>query len=165
MNWTDLAVKWVHLVSIVTVVGLTLFQYFVLQPLLRRVQGVPEDLTKGLQRRAGIVIGVAWMLVWVTGIYNLVLIIPTVKPNYHMVLGAKILLVLVLFFISTALSHPSLAFEGMQRNRGRWVALAAWLGILVVVLSASMNMMRLKGVALRELPQPTPQTDVIQPAP
>ncbi len=162
MNWADLAVKWVHLVSIITALGLTLFQYLVLLPVLRRVQGVPEELVKTLQRRAGMVIGIAWVLIWVTGIYNLVVIVPTVKPNYHMVLGAKILLVLVLFFISTALSHPSLAFEGIQRNRARWVALAAWLGIVIVVLSVSMNMMRLKGTALKELPA---STEVVQPAP
>lgn len=154
MNWSDLVVKWVHVISIVTAVGLTLFQYMVLLPVLRRVQGVPEDFIKTVQRRAGMVIGVAWVLIWVTGIYNLVVVIPTVKPNYHMVLGAKILLVLVLFFISTALSHPSLAFEGIQRNRARWVAFAAWLGIVVVVLSATMNMMRLKGIALKEVPAP-----------
>ncbi|GBC94568.1 hypothetical protein HRbin16_00352 [bacterium HR16] len=152
MNWGDLVVKWVHVISIVTGVGLTLFQYLVLLPVLRRVQGVPEDLVKAIQRRAGMVIGIAWVLIWVTGIYNLVVVVPTVKPNYHLVLGAKILLVLVLFFISTALSHPSLAFEGIQRNRARWVALAAWLGIVIIALSATLNMMRLKGVALKELP-------------
>ncbi|GIV19894.1 MAG: hypothetical protein KatS3mg023_1645 [Armatimonadota bacterium] len=155
MNWSDFIVKWVHVLSIVTAVGLTLFQYLVLQPVLRRVQGVPDEFLKAVQRRMGMVIGIAWVLIWVTGIYNLVVVIPTVKPNYHLVLGAKILLVLVLFFISTALSHPSLAFEGIQRNRAKWVALAAWLGIVVIVLSATMNMMRLKGVALKELPVPT----------
>lgn len=162
MNWTDLVVKWIHVASIVTAVGLTLYQYFVLQPVLRRVHEVPEELVKALQRRAGMVIGIAWLLIWVTGIYNLVVIVPAVRPNYHLMLGAKILLVLVLFFISTALSHPSLAFEGIQRNRGRWVALAAWLAILIIVLSASMNMMRLSGVALKELPAPS---EAVQPAP
>ncbi len=160
MDWGGLAVKWVHLASIVTGVGLTLFQYLVLLPVLKRAQGVPEDFIKALQRRAGMVIGIAWVLIWVTGIYNLVVIVPTVKANYHMVLGAKILLVLVLFFISTALSHPSLAFEGIQRNRARWVAFAAWLGILIVMLSASMNMMRLKGVALKELPAAAPAQEM-----
>lgn len=154
MSWGDLVVKWVHVLSIVTGVGLTLFQYLVLLPVLRRVQGVPEDFVQAVQRRAGMVIGIAWVLIWVTGIYNLVVIVPAVKPNYHLVLGAKILLVLVLFFISTALSHPSLAFEGIQRHRARWVALAAWLGIAIIALSATLNMMRLKGVALKELPAP-----------
>lgn len=152
MNWVDLVVKWVHVLSILTAVGFILFQYAVWQPVLRRAQGVSEELIQALQRRAGILIGVAWLLIWVTGIYNLVVVIPTVKPNYHMVLGAKLLLVLALFFLSTALSHPSLAFEGIRRNRARWVAFAAWLGIAVVVLSATMNMMRLKGVALKEVP-------------
>jgi hypothetical protein len=155
MDWMDVAVKWVHLVSVVVGVGLTLFQYLVLLPALKRVEGVSEEFIKALHRRAGLIIGVAWVLIWVTGIYNLVVVIPTVKPNYHMVLGAKILLVLVLFFVSTALSHPSLAFEGIQRNRAKWVAIAAWLGILLVVLSGTMNMMRLSGVALKQLPTPT----------
>ncbi|MER3473961.1 MAG: hypothetical protein C4335_07985 [Armatimonadota bacterium] len=162
MNWTDVAVKWVHLISIVTGVGLTLFQYLVLMPVLKRIEGVPEEFIKAVQRRAGMVIGIAWVLIWITGIYNLVAIVPAVKPNYHMVLGAKILLVLVLFFISTALSHPSLAFEGIQRNRARWIAVAAWLGIVIIALSATMNMMRLKGVALKEPPAPT---QALPPAP
>lgn len=162
MSWIDTVVKWVHLISIVTGVGLTLFQYLVLMPVLKRMEGIPEEFIKALQRRAGMVIGIAWVLIWVTGIYNLVVIIPTVKPNYHLLLGAKILLVLVLFFISTALSHPSLAFEGIQRNRAKWIALAAWLGIVIITLSATMNIMRLKGVALKELPA---QTQVLPPAP
>lgn len=162
MNWADTMVKWVHLISIVTGVGLTLFQYLVLMPVLKRIEGIPEEFIKSVQRRAGMVIGIVWVLIWVTGIYNLVVIVPTVKPNYHLVLVAKILLVLVLFFISTALSHPSLAFEGIQRNRARWIALAAWLGIVIIALSATMNMMRLKGVALKELPA---QIQVLPPAP
>ena len=163
MNWGDLVVKWVHLLSILTVVGFMLFQYLVLQPVLRRLQGVPEDFVSALRRRSGIITGIAWVLIWVTGIYNLVVVIPSVKPNYHMILGAKILLVLVLFFLSTALSHPSLAFEGIQRNRARWVALVAWLGIAILLLSAAMNMMRLKGVALKELPAPAQVEEI--PAP
>lgn len=155
MNWADLAVKWVHVLSILTVVGFILYQYLVLQPVLRRLQGVSEDFVNAVQRRSGIIMGIAWVLIWVTGIYNLVVVIPTVKPNYHLVLGAKILLVLVLFFLSTALSHPSLAFEGIRRNRARWVALVAWLGIAILLLSTTMNMMRLKGVALKELPAPS----------
>ncbi|MGQ9487448.1 MAG: hypothetical protein ACUVTY_06830 [Armatimonadota bacterium] len=162
MSWTDTVVKWVHLISIVTGVGLTLFQYLVLMPVLKRMEGIPEEFIEAVQRRAGMVIGIAWVLIWVTGIYNLVVIIPTVKPNYHLLLGAKILLVLVLFFISTALSHPSLAFEGVQRNRAKWIALAAWLGIVIIALSATMNMMRLKGVALKGLPA---QTQVLPPVP
>lgn len=162
MSWTELVVKWVHLVSIVIAVGLTLFQHLVLAPILKRTTDVPDELVKALQRRAGMIIGIAWVFIWVTGIYNLVVIIPSVKPNYHMLLGAKILLVLVLFFISTALSHPSLAFEGIQRSRAKWVALAAWLGIILVMLSGSMNMMRLKGIALKEPPAEVQQ---IQPTP
>lgn len=162
MSWADTVVKWVHLISIVTGVGLTLFQYLVLMPVLKRIEEISEEFIQAVQRRAGMVIGIAWVLIWVTGIYNLVVIVPTVKLNYHLVLGAKILLVLVLFFISTALSHPSLAFEGIRRNRARWISLAAWLGIVIIALSATMNMMRLKGVALKELPA---QTQVLPPAP
>lgn len=164
MNWDNLAVKWVHVLSILTVVGFTFFQYLVLQPVLRRMQGVPEDFIQAVQRRSGILIGVAWVLIWVTGIYNLVVVVPTVKPNYHLVLGAKILLVLVLFFLSTALSHPSLAFEGIQRNRSRWIALVAWLGIAIVLLSATLNTMRVEGIALKDLPAPMPTQQTPAPA-
>lgn len=164
MNWDNLAVKWVHVLSILTVVGFSFFQYLVLQPVLRRLQGVPEDFIQAVQRRSGILIGVAWVLIWVTGIYNLVVVVPTVKPNYHLVLGAKILLVLVLFFLSTALSHPSLAFESIQRNRGRWIALVAWLGIAIVLLSATLNTMRVEGIALKELPAPMPAQQTPAPA-
>lgn len=150
MDWVVLAVKWVHLVSIVTGVGIPMFQYLVLLPVLRRVQGVPEEVVNALQRRAGIITGVAWLLIWVSGIYNMVVVLPLVTSNYHMIFGAKILLVLALFFIATALSHSALAFEGIQRNRARWVAIATWLALLVIALSATLNTMRVQRIALKE---------------
>lgn len=64
-------------------------------------------------------------------------------PLYHALLGTKILLALVVFFIASALVGRSAAFEGLRKNAGRWLALNLLLAAIIVALS---GFLKVRGV-------------------
>jgi len=54
---------------------------------------------------------------------------------YHAVLGSKIILALVIFFIASVLVGRSPAFDGMRRNAPKWMLVNLILAALIVVAS------------------------------
>jgi hypothetical protein len=54
---------------------------------------------------------------------------------YHALLGTKIILALVVFFIASALVGRSAAFEGMRQNPRRWLMVNLLLAGAIVAMS------------------------------
>jgi hypothetical protein len=54
---------------------------------------------------------------------------------YHALLGIKIILALVVFFIASALVGRSSAFEGMRRNPRLWLIVNLLLAGVIIVIS------------------------------
>ncbi len=54
---------------------------------------------------------------------------------YHALLGTKILIALVIFFIASALVGKSARFEPIRRNSRRWLAVNIALATLVIAIS------------------------------
>ena len=56
-------------------------------------------------------------------------------PLYHALLGTKIILALVIFFIASLLVGRSPAFEGVRRNAPRWLLVNLLLAAIIVAIS------------------------------
>jgi hypothetical protein len=63
------------------------------------------------------------------------------KFHYHLLFGIKLLLALVMFFISSALAGRSAAFAGIRANAKTWVGILIVLGLVVVALGNVMRFM------------------------
>ena len=130
-----------HIGTAIVVVGGTFFVRFVLFP--AATQNLADDAHARLRSavmgtwkkivHAGIALFVA------TGAINYYRVFAegTHKGDalYHALLGTKIILALVVFFIASALVGRSPAFEGMRRSAPKWLLVNLLLAALIIAAS------------------------------
>ena len=129
-------IRWVHIASVITLVGGIVFWRFVMDPSTKKIS--PEDYTELEESAAAhfrpIVYTVMVTLV-LSGLYNF-LTKPGQTPLYQILFGVKILLVLhVISVVILATAHNN-------ARRGRQLFGAAISGLIIVLISAY-----LKGIA------------------
>jgi uncharacterized membrane protein len=88
-------------------------------------------------------VGVATVLLLVTGIYNFLVINNQVKaageqlePTYHMLLGIKFLLGLLVMFLAALLAGKTSVADKFRTNMGRWLNVAWFAALAIVVIAA-----------------------------
>src|ERR1051326_3065880 len=91
--------KWLHLFSIVGVLGGTAFALLVMAPALRE-EAEDSPLAKGMWRRFGISLAVLWVIVLLTGFINFFMVTPKVNAGYQAIVGIKMMLALLMFVLS-----------------------------------------------------------------
>ena len=149
MTFITFLSKWLHLISIIGVLGTVICLRFVVVPAFE--DGESETAGR-LFRNAGRLSAVLWGIILLTGLFNSYRVSADVSKAYHMALGGKIALALVMLGLSTVLSHPSPKFAGVQQNRAQWLTAILILGTLVVGLSAHLNISRLNRSGLESPP-------------
>ena len=72
-----------------------------------------------------------------TGFYNYFQQMPVHKGDglYHALIGTKIILALVVFFIASVLVGRSAAFEWMRTGREKWLKVIVLLAAIIVTMS------------------------------
>ncbi|MEM9656997.1 MAG: hypothetical protein AAF961_01430 [Planctomycetota bacterium] len=99
-------------------------------------------------------VGVCTFLLLISGIYNLIAILRQAKslgveipPTYHMLFGVKFLLALFVMFVAAVLAGESRTAENFRNKMSRWLNLA-WFAILaIIVLGAVLRAIRAGAVA------------------
>ena len=137
MNWLDILMQWLHLAAAVTGVGGVIYARVVVVPSLADLPA--ESRTRLLAQLVArfrplsfTVIGV----LLVTGLFNLLTHISEKPPQYHMVLGVKLLLALHVFTVSFLLAIPPGVNPGRDARRPQLLMGAAISGIVILLLSA-----------------------------
>lgn len=151
-----------HIATAIVLVGGTFFVRFVLLP--AAAASLPDDVHAKL--RAAITatwkkivhLGVGLFIVTGGINYYRVIAAGTHKgdPLYNALLGIKILLALVVFFIAEALVGKSAAFEGMRRNPRRWLLVNLLLAGVIVAMSGFLK--------VRDLPAAKPAAVAVAPS-
>lgn len=142
--------KWLHLLSIIGTLGGIFFALIVLAP--EKTEPGDDGRTRALWKRFGIAFGALWLIVLATGFYNLVLVSPKVNSEYQKILGMKMGLALLMFFLSLLIAHPIPAlarFFQNNRTRKTWLGLLLVMGIVIVGISAHLNISRVNGTGLK----------------
>jgi putative copper export protein len=139
--------KWLHLGSMVGMLGGLAFGLLVLAPGLRA--NADEELAKSLWKRFGITVGILWIVVLATGFLNMYLVTPSVNGKYQMFLGMKMALAIVMFVGTMLLAHPAPGLSKLTSNRGSWLSILVILGAVVLGLSAFLNISRINGTGLK----------------
>lgn len=98
---------------------------------LGKAGALPAQPDKGFKPAVWILIAIQF----VTGVYNLMLRMPGVPKEYHMVFGVKFLLVLHIAAVSLLLVKPSTTPE----KRARMLQGLAVSGVLVIVFSSALR--------------------------
>ncbi len=157
MDYLALVLRWIHLLSAITLVGGSLFAFLVLRPWLA---SLPEEqrrqIHQQLRARWAKVVFVGIALLLVTGLVNIMRINaqlpPELKKTYHPLLGIKVLVALGVFFLASALAGKSAAFQGLRAHWARTLGVVVLLGVLVVLISGYLRTLR--DVAAETAPQP-----------
>lgn len=139
MLWIAVASRWIHIGTAIVLVGGVVFLRFVLGPAAAQL---PDEAHARLRElvmakwKRFIHGGIALFLI--SGFYNyLVVLAPQHKGDklYHALMGTKILLAFVIFFLSSALVGRAKAFAGMRAKMKLWQGIIIVLAICVVGIS------------------------------
>ena len=139
--WVNVLTRWLHVGAAVLGIGATLFMVLVLLPALAGSAQANEVLDR-VRPRLKRVIHSAIGLLLLTGFYNyLVVSTPVLREDrydgirgmYHMLMGPKMLLAIILFTISILLLVP---LPAMHAKRKMWLTVNAVLGVLILLISA-----------------------------
>lgn len=138
MEYLSVLSRITHVATAIVLVGGTVFMRFVLMPAAKELPEAEHDqLRLRLMARWKRVVHGGIALLLLSGLFNYMQQVPKHKGDglYHALLGIKMLLALVVFFIASALVGRSAAFEKMRQNRAKWMGLIVLLSALIVAIS------------------------------
>ena len=135
-----LLARWAHILAAITLLGGGLFVRVVLFPTMRDDLSTAERdrLRSGFIRRWKWMVHSAIFLLLVSGFYNyLVLTYPLHEgqPLYHALIGTKMLLAFVVFFLVIVVTSSGKMFQKMRAKAPTLMLAAVTLGIVIVLLS------------------------------
>ena len=144
----DVLSRILHVTVAIVLVGGTVFMRFILMPAAKELPEAEHDqLRQRLLARWKRVVHSGITILLVSGVFNYI----QQRPNhagdtpYHALMGTKMLLALVVFFIASALVGRSAAFEKMRQNRAKWLGLIVLLSALIVGISGFVKVRGAKG--------------------
>lgn len=134
----DVLSRWIHVGAAIMLLGGSAFMRYVLMPAAGPLPEAEHEALRGRVMdtwRKFVMIGIGLLLI--TGLYNYIRAIPQHEGQglYHGLIGTKILLALVVFFLASALVGRSKALEGFRQDRPKWLAITILLAALVVALA------------------------------
>ena len=126
-----LCMRWIHIVSVVTLIGGFIFARFAVTPALL---SMPEAERKAADSRIVAsfrpILYVVLGMVVVSGLYNY-LSKATLTPRYHMIIGIKLLFVLHILAVSILYSLPT----ANPAKRSRWLTGMILSGLIAIALA------------------------------
>lgn len=138
MTAIDIISRIIHVLTAITLVGGSIFSLLVLLPAASGLDGQAHDgLAQRITARWKRFVHGGIALLLVSGFYNYFRAMPDHKGDglYHGLIGVKMLLALVVFFIAAALVGRSAKLQSMRDNRRFWLQLLVFLAVLIVVIS------------------------------
>jgi uncharacterized membrane protein len=150
MYWLLLASRVIHILGAIILVGGLFYLRMVVAPSIQGGSAASADAWFAGRRGAWAKwVGISTLLLLVTGFFNYFEIIKAydLSSSYHMILGIKILIALVVIFLASLLAGRSAGADQLREKMKFWLSVCLLTGILVVVL----------GSVLRSYPH-TPKT-------
>lgn len=135
----DVLFRVVHVATAIFVLGGSIFLRFVLMPAAAELPEAEHNaLRERLMGRWRKLIGIGIGLFLVSGFYNYLVVTKNKHAGqaiYHALLGTKIILAFIVFFLASALTGRAAAFEGIRQNSKKWLLITIVLGLIIVAIS------------------------------
>jgi uncharacterized membrane protein len=134
----DIVSRIVHVSTAITIVGGTLFTYFILLPSARGLSEESHQALAGeINRRWKRFVHIGILLFLVSGFYNYFRAMGLHKGDglYHGLVGTKMLLAFAMFFIASALVGRSAKLQSMRDNKAFWLKLMVVMAVVIVAIS------------------------------
>ncbi|QDU59683.1 hypothetical protein Pan216_05150 [Planctomycetes bacterium Pan216] len=151
INWLTVLARWTHIGSVIVLVGGVVFTRFVLIPAATvALSDEQHDKLRSLVvGRWKMFVHTLIALIFISGIYNVIILAPQRTPVWHMLFGLKFLLAMGVFFIASAMVGRSKGMQGMRDNPLFWLGLNCGLAAVIVMISG----------VLRSLPPKVEKTE------
>ncbi len=144
INVLDLISRWVHVGTTIVLVGGAFFMRYVLAPAAAPLTHAEhESLRERLMNRWKRIVHLGILLFLLSGFYNyLVVALPQHKGDklYHPLMGTKIILAFVVFFIGSALVGKSAGLQKIRDKRNTWLAVMVVLAMIIVAIAGFLKM-------------------------
>lgn len=127
-----------HVLGAIVLLGGAIFTRYVLMPAASQLpEGEHDQLKRGIAKRWKPFLHGGITIVLLSGFYNYWIAMGPHKGDgkYHMLMGIKILLAMVVFFIASVLPGRIPAFEGMRRNARTWLTITILCATVVVAIA------------------------------
>jgi len=137
-NPIDLISRWAHIGTVIVLIGGSAFMRLALMPAAAEL---PDDQHQALKEKVFArwrkIVGMGIGLILLSGLYNYVKAIPDHKGQglYHGLIGTKMILAFVVFFLASALTGRSEKFEPMRQNSRKWIGILLLLAAIIVGIS------------------------------
>lgn len=142
----DILSRWTHVATAIVILGGSVFLRFLVIPAAATLPDSEHEAFRARLMgtwRKFVSVGIALFLL--SGFYNYIAVaVPRHRGDglYHGLMGLKMLLAFVVFFLASALAGRSKAFEGMRENNRRWLAITLALGFVIVGISGYLRVAR-----------------------
>ena len=148
MTFLPALIQWLHVASVVLMIGGFFFLRVVLIPASRSLpENYQPKLMTAALRRFRVVVWIALVTILASGIYNFVSFLRSanaatsagMSPDfsyYILVLGIKLFIVFLIFTLGIVLTFPYPVFDPFQKRPSPWINLTIILGLIVIFLSA-----------------------------
>lgn len=139
MFWIDYLSRVTHISTAIAVIGGSVFTLCVLLPAAKLMsEEAHATLSQAVSGRWKRFVHIGILLFLVSGFYNYFRAMPLHKGDglYHALIGTKMILALVIFFIASALVGKSQAFAAMRAKRGKWLGILVLLACVIVLISS-----------------------------
>ena len=150
MNWIAVLSRVAHVGTAIVLVGGSVFTLFVLLPSASKLSSESQKaLSEGVAKYWKRFVHAGILFLIVSGLYNYMHSIPNHKGDglYHALIGAKIILAFIIFFLATALVGKSSKLEGIRKDRKKWLSVVVLLGAIIVSISGFVKIRPPKGAA------------------
>lgn len=144
MNYVDLALRWMHILAAVTLVGGTFFLRFVWFPAYRELDYRDrESRFAKLRKPWAKLVMLSTLFLLVSGLVNAVnnIMRYEIDSMYHMLVGVKLLLALGMFFLSARLAGRSDSAVRFRESIGKWLTINSVLAVVLVLMAGWMKLM------------------------
>lgn len=138
MEILDVISRITHVSTAIVLVGGTAFSLFVVLPSVSVLgEASRGEFVHAITGRWKRFVHGGILLFLISGFYNYFRAMPQHKGDglYHGLVGTKIILAFIIFFIAAALVGRSSALEKMRQNRGFWMRVIVVLAIVIVAIS------------------------------
>lgn len=132
--------RFIHVLFAILLLGGAMFTRFALLP---AASALPEDVHADLKERIAArwrkFVGMGIGVLLLTGFYNYLVVMRPQHAGdklYHMLMGIKILLAFVVFFIASGLSGRSQGLAFIRHKAGQWLLIVILLGSLVTGIAS-----------------------------
>ncbi len=143
MNLQELALRWLHILAAISLVGGTFFWRWALVPSLASLDEADRQrIQAAIRPKWARIVMIASALLLVSGMWNGVSII---KANafdgslYHAFIGVKLLLALLIMWIAARLSGRSQGAERFREKQVFWLTINVVLSIVIVCVAGVMK--------------------------